>query len=556
MAKKNPQSKTQDRTALEQNQTADVAWLANQWQDHPVVGLTPTALHRLLTDAEQGNLQAQADLFCDMEERDGHIFSEMDKRKKGVNGLPWGVNPPKNANETERKIASEVAEWIDDISDFEMFLFDAMDGIGHGYSCQEIEWHRLGSLWLPKSFEHINPRNFMTPHNQPNVLMINDGSVGGLDFQPFGWFIHRHKAKSGYIARSGLHRVLAWPFLFKNYGIRDVMEFLETYGLPSKIGQYPSGATENEKMTLLRAVMSIGRNAGGIIPKGMSIDFEQATDGDTKNHFELVKWCEHTQSKVIVGGTLLSQADGKTSTNAQSQTHEIQFEKLIKSDAKQLARSMNDCLISYLMQINYPEIAPDRYPSFYFDTTDTEDMQVFSEALPKLVEIGFKIPRAWGQKKLGIPEPADDKEPVLALVKEQAQIAANRFASPAEFLAALNQNPADSAHSIVPNLATNIYFPQLLNSLIAANNQIPLEEQAIQLLLNDQAKQAQKTAETWTKDLIAKIQSGQNDDEILAVLAELYPTEDEPALQEKLTQLFFAAEVFGRLSAEAEAENG
>ena len=148
---------------------------------------------------------------------------------------------------------------------------------------------------------------------------------------------------------------------------------------------------------------------------------------------------------------------------------------------------MNDCLISYLMQINYPEIAPDRYPSFYFDTTDTEDMQVFSEALPKLVEIGFKIPRSWGQKKLGIPEATDDKEPVLALVKEQAQIASNRFASPAEFLAALNQNQLNSAHSIVPNLATNIYFPQLLNSLIAANNQIPIEEQAIQLLLNDQA---------------------------------------------------------------------
>jgi phage gp29-like protein len=104
----------------------------------------------------------------------------------------------------------------------------------------------------------------------------------GADFWDYGWFVHRHKAKSGYIARSGLHRVLSWSFLFKNYGIRDVMEFLETYGLPSKIGKYPSGATEKEKLTLLRAVMSIGRNAGGIIPHGMAIDFEQATDGDTK----------------------------------------------------------------------------------------------------------------------------------------------------------------------------------------------------------------------------------------------------------------------------------
>lgn len=528
MTKKKSQSKNQDRTALEQNQTAEIAWLANQWQDHPVVGLTPLAMHRLLTDAEQGNLQAQADLFSDMEERDGHIFSEMDKRKKGLNGLSWGVNPPKNASEAERKIAEEVTEWIDDIKDFEMFLFDAMDGVGHGYSCQEIEWHQIGNLWLPKSFDHVNPRYFMTPYNAPNQLRLNDGSPEGVDFWDFGWFIHRHKAKSGYIARSGLHRVLAWPFLFKNYGVRDVMEFLETYGLPSKIGKYPSGATEKEKLTLLRAIMSIGRNAGGIIPQGMSIDFQAATEGDTKNHFDLVKWCEQTQSKVIVGGTLLSQADGKTSTNAQSKTHEIQFAKLVKSDAKQLARSITDSLVSSLMRLNYPNIAPDRYPSFYFDTTDTEDIEVFSEALPKLVEIGFKIPRTWAHEKLGIPEPADDKEAVLTYTPEPT--------------------------TTMPNLAANTYIPQLLNGLIAANNQIPLEEQAVQLLLKDQAEQAQKTAEAWTKELIAKIQAGQSDEEILAILSDLYPTDDEPALQDKLTKLFFATEVFGRLS--TEAENG
>lgn len=529
MAKKKPKSKTQDRSALEQNQTADVAWLANQWQEHPVVGLTPQRLHQLLTNAEQGNLQAQADLFCDMEERDGHIFSEMDKRKKGINGLAWGVNPPKNASEAERKIAEEVAEWIDDIKDFEMFLFDAMDAVGHGYSCQEVEWHQMGSLWLPKSFEYVNPRNFMTPYDHPNELRLNDGSHEGADFWDFGWFIHQYKAKSGYIARSGLHRVLAWPFLFKNYGIRDVMEFLETYGLPSKIGKYPSGATEKEKMTLLRAVMSIGRNAGGIIPHGMSIDFEAATDGDTKNHFDLVKWCEQTESKVIVGGTLLSQADGKTSTNAQSQTHEVQFEKLVKSDAKQLARSINDCLIKYLMQLNHPEIAPDRYPSFYFNTTDTEDMEVFSEALPKLVEIGFQIPRAWGHKKLGIPEPADDKEPVLAVV-QQAQLAVNRMALPAQYLAALNQNPVSSAH---PAELSAIYFQNLL------------DEQVQQRLDN---QHVQQQAETLLPQLIERLGQADDIEGALAMLTEAFPDRDLQSLQDDLETLIFASDVLGRLS--------
>lgn len=239
MAKKKSKSSVPDRSALEINQTAEIAYLQHQWQEHPVLGLTPARLHQLLTNAEQGNLQAQADLFCDMEERDGHIFSEMDKRKKGVNGLSWSIKPPKNASEQERKIAEEVYEWIDDIENFEMFLFNAMDAVGHGYSAQTIEWHQLGNLWLPKQFDFVIPRNFLTPYNYPNELRLNDGSVDGAEFWDFGWFIHKHQAKSGYISRSGLYRVLAWPFLFKNYSVRDVMEFLEIYGLPIRVGKYP-----------------------------------------------------------------------------------------------------------------------------------------------------------------------------------------------------------------------------------------------------------------------------------------------------------------------------
>jgi phage gp29-like protein len=60
---------------------------------------------------------------------------------------------------------------------------------------------------------------------------------------------------------------------------RDLAEFLEIYGLPVRLGKYPEGATEKEKSTLLQAVLSIGHNAGGIIPRGMEIEFQNAASG-------------------------------------------------------------------------------------------------------------------------------------------------------------------------------------------------------------------------------------------------------------------------------------
>ena len=64
-----------NRDALHEPQTARLGWVSREWAEHPSRGLTPQRLHRILEDAEQGNMVAQSDLFTDMEEKDGHIMS-------------------------------------------------------------------------------------------------------------------------------------------------------------------------------------------------------------------------------------------------------------------------------------------------------------------------------------------------------------------------------------------------------------------------------------------------------------------------------------------------
>lgn len=48
-----------------------------------------------------------------------------------------------------------------------------------------------------------------------------------------------------------------------------------------RVGKYPTGSTNREKATLMQAVMDIGRRAGGIIPMGMTLDFQSAADGQS-----------------------------------------------------------------------------------------------------------------------------------------------------------------------------------------------------------------------------------------------------------------------------------
>ena len=305
------------QAVLREQQTAELTYLHREYANHPARGMTPYKLARLLEEAERGRLQAQTDLFLDMEERDAHIYSEMSKRKRAVLNIEWTVEPPKNPSAREKRDAAMVQELVSDIPGKEDMILDMLDGIGHGFSMLEIEWQQLGASWLPKTLHHRPQSWFQISQNDQNVIRLRDNSPDGATLLPFGWIQHVHKAKSGYVSRSGLHRVLAWPYLFKHYAVRDLAELLEIYGMPLRLGKYPSGAGDAEKSALLRAVTQLGHSAAGIIPEGMSIEFENASNGTEVPFSVMFDMMERAQSKAILGGTLTSQADGKTSTNAQ-----------------------------------------------------------------------------------------------------------------------------------------------------------------------------------------------------------------------------------------------
>lgn len=395
-----------NRDALHEPQTARLGWVSREWAEHPSRGLTPQRLHRILEDAEQGNMVAQSDLFTDMEEKDGHIMSEMAKRRRVILTLEWDVHEPANATSEEKRETAIIRELLSELKAFDDFLLDNMDAVGHGFAAIEVEWHRVGAYTLQRAFHHRPQRWFQTLPHDGNALRLRDGSAHGQELWPFGWVIHQHKARSGYLTRAGLHRTLAWPYLFKNYSVRDLAEFLEIYGLPLRVGKYPAGTTDREKATLLAAVAGIGHNAAGIIPDSMLIEFESAAEGTQEPFEAMIAWCERTQSKVILGGTLTSQADGKSSTNALGNVHNEVRHDLLVSDARQLAATVNRYVIGPMRALNIAGAAGRRPPEFRFDTRRFDDLRTLSQALPRLVDAGMQIPVDWAHERANIPKPA------------------------------------------------------------------------------------------------------------------------------------------------------
>lgn len=423
---------------LREPQTADRVALHREFQGHPSRGLTPMKLANISDRAEQGDIIAQYELYEDMEEKDAHIMSEMSKRRRAVTGLDWNIVPPRDPSAAERKASEELREVIAGLDDFEEMLFDVTDAIGKGFSCQEIEWRRSAGFWLPRSIQHRPQTWFQMKRGYEQEIRLR-GPADGEALQPFGWIAHTHKAKSGWLERSALFRVLMWPYLFKNYSVGDLAEFLEIYGIPLRVGKYPSGATEKEKLTLMRALSSIGHNAAGIVPQGMEMEFHDAATGDAGAFKLMMDWCDKAQSKAILGGTLTSQADGASSTNALGNVHNEVRKELTTADARQISKTLSRDLVYPIAMLNGLCGDADRCPRFVLDTNEPEDMAAFAKSMPVFVNMGMRVDRQWAQERVGIPEPETDD--ILQPARPKAPTAAPP--APAVATAALNQRRRD-----------------------------------------------------------------------------------------------------------------
>jgi len=527
---------------LKAPQTSRVGSLHQEFANHPSRGLTPSRLARILESAEQGDIRAQHELFMDMEDKDGHILAEMGKRKRALLTLDWDVTPPRNASAGEKKLAGYAKELLQDTPNFEDVILDALDAIGHGFSCQEIEWEMLGKEWIPKAITHRPQSWFQTDRETRTQIRLRDMSPDGQELIPFGWIRHIHKAKSGYLSRSGLHRGLAWPYLFKNYAIGDLAEFLEIYGLPLRLGTYPNGSGEEEKSTLLRAVMSIGHDAAGIIPEGMAIDFKEAAKGQSDPFEFMVSWCERTQSKLILGGTLTSQADGKSSTNALGNVHNEVRRDLMVSDAIQLAGTLTRDLIYPLLALNKGGVEDRRrLPRFVFRVEEPEDIAMMSDALPKLAAI-MKIPAAWAHEQMGIPEP-EGEEAVLGAVSVPPP-------------AVSDQPPMPPVGTDLPTEEPDPEYPPAKPAALAAlsailRNATPdaIDDLAASLS-GDWQPVIAPMADPLQTALDASHANGESAEQFLARLPALLEKMDPAALTEQLARAAFAARLLGEAGIE------
>lgn len=416
MSKRKKKKLREERYIPEQNDGSRVPIRAHiaarevydKYSEYPSEGLTPRRLASIFKLADAGDVKAQMELFEEIEEKDAHVFSQLQTRKLAVTGLDWEIQPF-SSDEKDKIIADWIAEQLNAMENLNDIMMDMLDAIGKGISVMEIEWGVDSDYHnVIEDIRQVHAKKLVWDAVTDEMKICTQEFPQGLSIPENKFVIHRYKAKSGHESRSGILRIVSWMYLFKNYSIKDWVAFAEVYGMPLRLGKYDASASQEDRQALMDAIISLGSDAAGIVPTSTMIEFiEAGKNSSTDVYNTLASYCDAQNSKAILGQTLSSDSGG--GSYAQGKVHNEVRHDLTKADAAALESTIRQQIIAPLVYYNFGADAD--VPLFQFDCQDPEDLLQTAEIYVKLgTELGLPIATDHLYKKFNIPKPEEGQE--------------------------------------------------------------------------------------------------------------------------------------------------
>jgi phage gp29-like protein len=401
-----PDGEVLDRSALKQEIAGPTLTGVRQvYSNHPSQGLDPIRLGAILREAEDGDPTAYLELAEDLEEKDLRYSGVLQTRKLAVSQMEISVIAAGDDAQSKAD-ADFVRTWIGR-GELQQELVGILDALGKGFSVTEIMWDTSGAQWLPAQLRWRDPRWFRFDPVDGETLRLLDAGGQLTPLPAFKFIRHVARSKSGLPVRGGLARKVCWYTMFKSFGIKDWIVFMETYGHPLRVGKYGPNASAAEKATLLRAVRSIASDAGAIIPASMQIEFVNAqTQGQPTVHQNFVAWADTQISILVLGQNLTTEVKG--GSLAAAEQHGDVKREICQADANALASTLNRDLVRPMIDLNFgPRKA---YPALKIAYPEEEDVGELLKNVQVFVGMGGKIGASVVRDKMGLPEPAGDDE--------------------------------------------------------------------------------------------------------------------------------------------------
>jgi len=363
--------------------TADEASDRSRWLQ--TAEYTPMNVSRILEAANEGDVAELAVAAREIQERNWEVIMAMQVRKSALTGLEWGVEPG-DGRDASKEAADAFAAALKSSGDepglasFHELVDHLMDAVIAPLAAAEIVWGAGGSLagFRPIGAWHFTFRGSETP------LLVTDDKPKGVPLPPAKFIVHTHGG-FGDRARAGLIRTLIWLHVFQNYPVKDLVSFVERYGMPFVVAKVDRSAWENERGVMRSLIRSFGPNGGGVFTKSTELELLQASNSGGDVYFKLLEYTSRAITKVILGQLASSsESSGLSGGDAQSRVRS----DLLEADARSIEAAIRKQLAAPWTEFNYGDAAA--VPVLRFRDSAQEDRAVFAGIVETLHRAGLE----------------------------------------------------------------------------------------------------------------------------------------------------------------------
>lgn len=341
-------------------------------------------------------------------DRDAHAGSVLQQRCMAIIGKEWEILPAKSAKSKgrpsstskEQVIAEFVAQTLMDCN-FDQARQELTRAILYGFYNAEIIWQVAGGSLTVKKLIGKHPRRFTFTPERELRLLTPQNMIDGEELPPRKIITFTYGDTDNPYGR-GLGQRLWWPVWFKKHGIKFWMVFLEKFGMPTIVGKYPPGTAKTEQTKLLDVIEAIQSDTGITVPDNINLEFLEASRAGTVTHQQLCEYMDKQISKAVLGQTATT--DGTPGRLGNDGVQDDVRQEIIEADADLLDGCLNENLIKWIVDYNFPNVAA--YPKIKTYANAKPDLKGRAEIDERLVfKIGLPVGKDYFYETYGIPAP-------------------------------------------------------------------------------------------------------------------------------------------------------
>ena len=201
--------------------------------------------------------------------------------------------------------------------------------------------------------ETLERRRFACdPQFRPRLLTRAQASKGE-ELPDRKFMVHQFGRKGNTPYGLGLGTRLFWPVLFKRNGVGFWMKFLDRFASPIPVGKYPIGTSGAQQQQLMTVLEGMNHASAITVPIGTELEKFEGGRSGTVDYEAWGRFWNSEMSKATLGETLTTEM-GSNGARAASETHATMLDKLIDSDADLLSGTLNNSIVRWLVEFNYP----------------------------------------------------------------------------------------------------------------------------------------------------------------------------------------------------------